>query len=127
MDQLHRSEAKLLSTPGGALYVPAQGGGRLDNPDLYSVLYLSNSVDGATAEALSRFPEWKPAILEGSPALPGSSRAIARYCPNNENASCDLDDPARLSAACAESTQAITALENPIEELFVNICIFLLY
>jgi hypothetical protein len=37
--------------PGGALYVPPQGAGRIDNPDLYTVLYLSDAPVGAIAEA----------------------------------------------------------------------------
>ncbi|MBI1790737.1 MAG: RES domain-containing protein, partial [Acidobacteria bacterium] len=65
--------------PGGALYIPPQGGGRLDNPELYSVLYLSDAASGAIAEAFGRFPEWSPAILEGSPGMPGSVRALAKY------------------------------------------------
>ena len=54
---------------GGALYIPPQGGGRLDNPELYSVLYLSDAASGAIAEAFGRFPEWSPAMLAGSPGL----------------------------------------------------------
>jgi hypothetical protein len=90
--------------PGGALYIPPQGGGRIDNPGAYSTLYLSDSPAGATAEAFGRFPEWTFSILEGSPALPGSARALARYRLDGEGAGdgapaiCDLDDPARLLA-----------------------------
>jgi hypothetical protein len=82
--------------PGGALYVPRQGGGRLDNPELYSVLYLSDAAAGAIAEAFGRFPEWTPAVLAGSPSLPGSTRAIARYGLSDEAQLCDLDDPEQL-------------------------------
>lgn len=89
--------------PGGALHVPPQGGGRLDNPELYAVLYLSDAASGAIAEAFRRFPEWPPAILRGSPSLPGSVRAIARYRladdapkPGPRSALCDLDDPEQL-------------------------------
>jgi len=82
--------------PGGAIYVPSQGGGRLDNPDVYSVFYASDAAAGALAEAFGRFPEWTPAILEGSPSLPRSRRAIARYRLDAKAAVCDLDDPARL-------------------------------
>jgi hypothetical protein len=82
--------------PGGALYVPRQGGGRLDNPELYSVLYLSDAASGAIAEAFGRFPEWTPAVLAGSPSLPGSTRAIARYRLADEAPLCDLDDPEQL-------------------------------
>ncbi len=82
--------------PGGALYVPPQGGGRLDNPELYSVLYLSNSAAGAVAEAFGRFPEWTPALFESSPGLPGSIRVLARYRLLEKASVCNLDDPAKL-------------------------------
>lgn len=79
--------------PGGALYLPPQRAGRIDNPELYSVLYLSTSGAGAAAEAFGRFPEWTPAILAGSPSLPGSVRALASYNLTDGTALCDLDDP----------------------------------
>jgi hypothetical protein len=84
--------------PGGALYVPPQGGGRIDNPGAYSVLYLSDVAAGAIAEAFGRFPEWTPAILEGSPSVPGSARAIASYRLADEAPICNLDDPKQLLA-----------------------------
>ena len=83
--------------PGGPLYVPPQSGsGRLDNPDIYSVLYLGKSPAGAIAEAFGRFPEWTPAILRGSPSLAGSMRALARYELDPRESLCDLDDPRQL-------------------------------
>jgi len=86
-----------IDEPGGALYIPRQGGGRLDNPDLYSVFYASSAPPGAIAEAFGRFPEWTPAILAGSPALPGSARAIAAYHLDEAAAICNLDDAAQLN------------------------------
>jgi hypothetical protein len=85
-----------LHEPGGALYIPAQGSGRLDNPELYSVLYLSDAAAGAIAEAFGRFPEWTPAILGGSPDLPGSVRVIARYQLADDATICNLDNPDQL-------------------------------
>jgi RES domain len=82
--------------PGGALYIPPQRGGRLDNPDLFTVLYLGDSPEGAVAEAFGRFPQWTPSILDGGPGLPGSVRAIARYRLPADARICDLDDPGRL-------------------------------
>jgi hypothetical protein len=82
--------------PGAALYVPPQGGGRIDNPGIYSVLYLSDAAAGAIAEAFGRFPEWTSAMLEGSPSLPGSARAIARYRLPDDAPICDLDDAEQL-------------------------------
>ncbi len=78
--------------PGGAVYVPSQGGGRLDNPELYAVSYLSAAAPGAIAEAFGRFPQWSPAILAGSPGLPGSVRVIASYRLADDKPLCDLDD-----------------------------------
>ena len=82
--------------PGGALYVPSQGGGRIDNPGIYSALYLSDAAAGAIAEAFGRFPEWTPAILESSPSLPGSAPSIARYRIAKDKPICNLDDPKQL-------------------------------
>ncbi|HEY4901666.1 MAG TPA: hypothetical protein VIH91_12700, partial [Terriglobales bacterium] len=65
--------------PGGAVYVPPQGGGRLDNPGIYAILYLSDAPAGAIAEAFGRFPEWNAGVLEGTPSLLGSARAMARF------------------------------------------------
>jgi hypothetical protein len=79
------------------LYIPPQGAGRLDNPSAYSVLYLSDSAQGAIAEAFGRFPEWVTGMLDGVPGLPGSGRGIARCHLKEETAVCNLDDPARLT------------------------------
>ncbi|MGA8027688.1 MAG: RES family NAD+ phosphorylase [Bryobacteraceae bacterium] len=95
-------------SPGGSLYIPPQGGGRLDNPEIYSVLYLSNSAAGAIAEAFGRFPEWTPAILEGAPGVPGSVRAIARYALAENTAVCDLDDPDQLAKLKLRPSDVVT-------------------
>jgi hypothetical protein len=84
--------------PGGPLYLPPQGGGRIDNPRAYAVLYLSDSPAGAVAEAFGRFPEWTAAILEGPPVLPGSRRSLARYTLKSSDAVCNLDAPKQLIA-----------------------------
>jgi hypothetical protein len=76
--------------------VPPQGNGRIDNPGAYSVLYLSDAAAGAIAEAFGRFPEWTPDILEGSPRLPGSVRALARYSLVDAAPICNLDAPKQL-------------------------------
>jgi hypothetical protein len=94
--------------PGGALYIPPQGGGRLDNADLYYVLYLSDAAAGAMAEAFGRFPEWTGAILEGSPSLPGSVRALARYRLADKARICDLDDPRRLRALSLRPSDVVS-------------------
>jgi len=82
--------------PGGAVYVPPQGGGRLDNPGIYSILYLSDAPAGAIAEAFGRFPEWNAGVLEGTPSLLGSARAMARFHLPDDAPICNLDDPELL-------------------------------
>ncbi len=82
--------------PGGALYVPAQGAGRLDNPQSYSVFYAGDSPAGAVAEAFGRFPEWTPRVFAGNPNLPGSIRAVAHLRLDEGEPVCDLDDAAML-------------------------------
>jgi hypothetical protein len=94
--------------PGGALYVPPQGAGRLDNPDLYSILYLSDAAPGAIAEAFGRFPEWTPAILAGAPALPGSARALGTYETHGDLSICDLDDARRLVSLRLRPSEVVT-------------------
>ena len=94
--------------PGGALYRPGIGGGRIDNPDLYAVLYLGDSAAGAVAEAFGRFPEWTAAMLHGSPSLPGSIRALARYRLPDEVRLCDLDDPKRLTALLLKPSDVVS-------------------
>jgi hypothetical protein len=82
--------------PGGALYVPPQRGGRIDNPGTYGVLYLGDSAAGAIAEAFGRFPEWTPAMLAESPSLPESRRSLGSYRLPEDALLCDLDDPGQL-------------------------------
>ena len=87
-----------IAEPGGALHTPPQGGGRIDNPGLYAVLYLGGDPAGAIAEAFGRFPEWTSAVFEGSPSLPGSVRALAQFRFPDDVPVCNLDDPAQLLA-----------------------------
>lgn len=109
---LHRVFPFLASSPpdepGGALYTPPRGSGRLDNPDLYLVLYVSDFEAGAIAEAFGRFPEWTPAILSGSPSLPGSVPAIARYRFADSAKICNLDDPQQLSRLSLRPSQVVS-------------------
>jgi hypothetical protein len=75
-----------------------RGGGRLDNPDLFRVLYLGDSPAGAIAEALGRFPEWTRPFSKAARACRESMPALARYHFPDDEPLCDLDDPARLLA-----------------------------
>jgi hypothetical protein len=97
-----------LAETGGPLYLPQQGAGRIDNPALYSVLYLSNSEAGAIAESFGRLPEWSAAMLAGHPAMPGSTRAVATFTFSHPDRICDLDDPAQLQSLDLRPSQVVS-------------------
>jgi hypothetical protein len=71
-------------------------------------MYLSDAAAGAIAEAFGRFPEWTAAILEGSPALPGSFRAIARFQVPYDAPICNLDDPALLATLGLRPSEVVS-------------------
>jgi hypothetical protein len=53
-----------LSDRGGALFVPSPSGqNRIDNADLYGVLYVSAEPHAAVAETLGRIELWRPATF----------------------------------------------------------------
>ena len=72
-------EAARAGDPGHPLFVPGLVGGRVDNPDHYPTIYLSDGPGGACAEAFSYRPAWDAAMLRGSPSMPGSVRALGTY------------------------------------------------
>lgn len=96
--------------PGHPMYVPpAAGSGRVDNPGLYDILYLGDSAPGAIAEAFGWASVWSSALLRGTPSLPGSVRALARYALDDALAAvCDLDDAARLVELALRPSQVVT-------------------
>ena len=81
---------------GHPRFVPGISGGRIDNPDHYLALYLSDGAGGACAEAFDYRPAWDKAMLRGSPSLPGSVHALATYTLDPRISVCDLDDAVRL-------------------------------
>lgn len=92
---------------GGALHIPAQGPGRLDNPDRYSVLYLSDAAAGAVAETFGRLEQWTPSMLEGPLARAGSRQALARF-QIQDPAVCDLDHARGLLRWDLRPSQVVT-------------------
>jgi hypothetical protein len=74
---------------GGALFVPAGGGNRIDNPDLYCVLYLAASPEAAIAETFGRIPLWMPeTFVHGS----GRAYALVTYAAPDDIVVFNLDD-----------------------------------
>jgi hypothetical protein len=72
-----------------------QGAGRVDNPEHYAVLYVSDAAAGAVAEAFGNHAVWTPMLLLGRPDLPGSVRALATFDVARIE-TLDLDDARRL-------------------------------
>lgn len=93
--------------PGGPLHVPSiQGAGRVDNPEHYRVLYLSDAPDGAVGEAFGSYDRWTDDRLRGHPSLPGSVTALATYRFDGEPL--DLDDPAVLVERSLRPSRVVT-------------------
>ena len=80
--------------PGGALYVPPGGSGRVDNAALYRVRYASSDPAGAVAEGFGRFPMWDASMLVHAN---GNRYAIAVYELASHARLFTLDDPAHLA------------------------------
>jgi RES domain len=82
------------SEPGGALFTPYGGAGRIANPNLYNELYLSSTAAGALSEAFGRLDTWTDAIF----AQPDRPYALATYELSDHATICDLDNAGRLLA-----------------------------
>lgn len=90
-------EAAKDGQPGHPAYVPhSTGASRIDNPDIYDVLYLGDDPACAVAEAFGWAPRWNAGLLRGTPSLPGSVRGLVRYHLPDGAGLCDLDDASRL-------------------------------
>ncbi len=72
-----------------------QGAGRLDNPELYRVLYASDRAAGAVGEAFGNHAIWTRQLFAGPPSLRGSRRALATLDAGGARI-LDLDDASRL-------------------------------
>lgn len=70
------------------------------------MLYLSDSPEGACAEAFAYLPVWNDLLLLGSPLLPGSVAAVATVTLNASV--CDLDDAARLVDLGLRPSEVVT-------------------
>jgi hypothetical protein len=108
---LHCAPGAAPRDPGGALFIPRQGGGRIDNPADYEVLYVGDSQAGVCAEVFNRGKyrkEWNAEMLRGLPSIPGSRRVLAWYEIPAGMPICDLDDPNVLVARSLRPSNIIT-------------------
>ena len=83
--------------PGHPLFIHTpQGSGRVDNPEQYLVLYVSDDPAGAVGESLGNVSRWTRRLLNGTPQMPTSRRALATYKVRADVDVLDLDDPRAL-------------------------------
>jgi hypothetical protein len=97
--------------PGGALFIPPQGLGRIDNPDFYKVTYLADNAAGACAEVFNRGvyrSRWSAKMLRPPPFAPMTVRAVAAFEMAEDTPICDLDDPAELSRQALRPSRVVT-------------------
>jgi hypothetical protein len=94
--------------PGHPRFVPGAGAGRVDNPEHYRTLYLSDGPGGACAEAFDFVATWAQDMLRGAPAIPGSFRALATFVLDDNVEVCDLDDAPRLVELGMRPSEVVT-------------------
>lgn len=84
----------IAQEPGRGLFVPRSLGlWRIDNPDLYDVLYVSDKPEGAIAETFGRYSVWRPETFVNAA---GNPFALARYTAPEDASVVDLDDAGEL-------------------------------
>jgi hypothetical protein len=114
-------ESARRGQPGHPAFVPAGGAGRIDNPEHYRVLYLSDGPGGACAEAFFFKTAWTKDVLRGSPSLPGSVQAMATFELAAEINVCDLDDASRLLELGLRPSQVVTRDRRVTQEWALSI------
>ena len=92
--------------PFHPLYVPAPSGRhRLDNTDLYSVLYASGEPAGAVAEAFASFSRWGDFLLDHPR---GARRTLIAIDVPDDLTVLDLDDGRALVRRRLRPSQVVT-------------------
>ncbi len=108
--RLHRvipyDESVAPTERGGALFVPAGGDNRIDNPDVYDVLYVAGVPEAAIAESFGRIPLWTPeTFMHGS----GRPYQLVTYELPDSSRIFDLNDVAALAdLGIARPTEVVT-------------------
>ena len=88
---------------------PSTGSARIDNPDRYDTLYVSDAAAGAVAEAFGWRPVWAEPMLRGRPTMVGSVQALVEYEADDAALTvCDLDDAERLVVLALRPSQVVT-------------------
>jgi hypothetical protein len=90
--------------PGGALYAPGGGSGRISNPSHYHELYFCDDPEGAIAETFGRVRSWDERMLARS----GWPMVLGAYRLRPAAHVCDLDDPAELLRQSLRPSHVVT-------------------
>lgn len=94
--------------PGHPMYVHRpQGANRLDNRDLYDVVYFGLTPETAVGETFADITHWREEMLP-LPVLPDSRRALGLYEIEDDVPLLDLDDANALRERCLRPTQVIS-------------------
>src|ERR1700719_1710944 len=96
------------SQPGHPMYLPpSKGKGRVDNPSLYSVWYLSLTEAGAVGEIFASHPVWKDAMLDYVD-LTGARFALHTFYIPDSSRIIDLDNAKYLFDRGLRPTQVVS-------------------
>jgi hypothetical protein len=95
-------------TPGHPLFVPAiQGAGRLDNADLYEVLYVADAPEAAVAERFGNLAVWTDAMLAPPRSLSRGAMSLVEYDAEKVRVQ-DLDDASELVRLSLRPSEVVT-------------------
>lgn len=96
-----------LGEKGNPFYVvPGARNYRIDNPDEYSALYVSESAAGAFAESFANRAIWTPEILACPADMPGSQKVLTEY--EGDIDLVNLDDGHELSALDIKPSRVVS-------------------
>ena len=84
-----------------------QGNGRVDNPRLYDVWYLSLTEAGAVGEVFASHPEWNDEVFDFK-KLPGARFALHTFSIPDNCRIIDLDDAQYLADRGLRPTQIVS-------------------
>lgn len=74
-----------------------QGHGRWDNPDHYTIIYLSETPEGAVGATFANRTTWTESMFDASGIAEGMRRVLVEYEPAAGVELVNLDDPGVLS------------------------------
>lgn len=99
-----RDPSAAPTEPGGALYMPPIGHGRINNPS-YRVLYAASHPEAAIAERFGRYAVWDSEMFDGPP---GRSFGLATFSLPDSARIENLDDAARLVDLALRPSDVVT-------------------